>query len=256
MKELSMLRLETEIHGYSVHGTDGDLGTVSEFFFEDRSWVIRYLVVSIGAWLSRKKVLIHPEALHPPDWIKRIFPTDLSRDQIRHSPDIDTEMPVSRNQERNLLQYFGWPLYWGESYIGPGTNASLMSTMAAQEAQSQHETDQKECDTHLRSTREIKGYHIQTPQGTIGHVSDFLFEDSSWQIRYIVVNTKNILPGKKVLLSVEWIETIDWPGATLDVSISKEMIKQSPRFDPSQPVNQNYENDLFDYYGRPRKWLK
>ncbi len=251
-----MLRLETETHGYSVHGTDGDLGTVSEFLFEDRTWEVRYLVVSIGAWLNRKKVIIHPAALHPPDWIKRIFPTNLSRDQIRHSPDIDTEMPVSRDQERNLLQYFGWPLYWGESYIGPGTSASLMSTAAAEQARQQHQRTQEEQQSHLRSTHEVKGYHIQTPQGTIGHVSDFLFEDSDWRINYMVVNTKNILPGKKVLLSTEWIENIDWPAAVVEVDISKDMIKNSPTFDPSRPVNRNHENELFDYYGRPKGWLR
>ena len=61
-------------------------------------------------------------------------------------------------------------------------------------------------DPHLRSSRAVTGYHIQATDGDLGHVEDFIVDDHSWTIRYMVLDTTNWWPGKKVLVAPDWIE--------------------------------------------------
>jgi len=111
-------------------------------------------------------------------------------------------------------------------------------------------------DSELRSASEVKGYHIKAKDDEVGHVEDFIADvGESWRIRYLVVDTKDILPSKKVIISPDWIEDIDWGVREVKVDHTKEEIKKSPEYDPSVPVNRKYEKVLYDYYGRPKYWL-
>src|SRR5215469_625662 len=107
-----MLHSLSWITGASIHAADGGIGSVSDFYFEDSSWTIRYLVVYAGNWLSRRRVLLAVAGVDQIDWEKRDFRVRLTRDQVRHSPDVDTQKPVSRQQEIAMHRYFGWPTYW------------------------------------------------------------------------------------------------------------------------------------------------
>ena len=98
------------------------------------------------------------------------------------------------------------------------------------------------------------GYYIKTTDGEVGHVDDLIVDDETWGFRYMVVDTRNWLPGRKVLISVEWIESVSWLENEVQVDVASEAIKNSPEFDPSQPVNREYEMVLYDYYGRPKYW--
>jgi hypothetical protein len=116
-------------------------------------------------------------------------------------------------------------------------------------------SDEEKGVTHLRSTKEIIGYHVGAKDDEIGHVDDFIAEDEkSWNIRYIVLDTRNWLPGKKVLISPQWAKEISWTFKKIFVDLLKEIIKNSPEYDPSEPVNREYENILYDYYGKPKYW--
>ena len=84
----------------------------ARFFFDDKTWAIRYLVVDTGTWLPDRQVLISPIALGQPDWEGQFFPVKLTTEQVRNSPDIDTDKPVSRQQETRLHTYYDWPVYW------------------------------------------------------------------------------------------------------------------------------------------------
>ena len=117
------------------------------------------------------------------------------------------------------------------------------------------EDKQKDNDPHLRSIKEVTGYHIQAMDDDMGHVEDFIVNDKSWTIHYVVVDTRNWLPGgRKVLISPAWIESIDWPQSRMKVDLSTEQIKESPEYDPHAPVNKEYEARLYDFYGRPKYW--
>jgi hypothetical protein len=106
----------------------------------------------------------------------------------------------------------------------------------------------------LRSIQELQGYKISVLDGNIGHVEEFIADDSNWFIRYMVVDTKNWLPGRKVLIAPDWIEQVSWNDSKFYVDLPRELIKDSPEYDPAAPVNRQYEARLYDYYGRPKYW--
>ena len=96
------------LKGYAIAATDGPLGTVSDFLFDDAGWSIRWLVVDTGNWLSGRTVLLPPSVLGQPDAGQRTFSVALSMQQVKDSPDIDTQQPVSRQMEAGVYDYYGW----------------------------------------------------------------------------------------------------------------------------------------------------
>ena len=111
-----MLWDASAINGYAIEASDGRLGTVSDLLFEDVGWVIRWLVVDTGNWLPGRKVLLPLSALGHPDRALRHFPIKLTMQQVKDSPDVDTDLPVSRQIEAHVYDYFGWDPYWSGSF--------------------------------------------------------------------------------------------------------------------------------------------
>lgn len=238
-----MLRSLDTLLGYHVKATDGDIGRVWNFFFDDQSWVIRYLVVETGGWLSRTRVLIVPSALGQPEWEGRAFPVSLTQDQVRNSPGIDTDKPVSRQQEIQLHRHYAWPMYW-----------SMDGGVAVLPSRPELETEITEGDPHLRSFREVTGYHLAASAGQWGYIEDFLADDHTWRIHQLVVTSPE-WTGKRrrVLVPAEQITDVSWAHRFVRVRLSKEQIEQSPLYDPSAPVNVQEEVREYDYLGRPVK---
>jgi sporulation protein YlmC with PRC-barrel domain len=240
-----MLRSIDEQLGYNVIAADGEMGKVYDILFDDETWEIRYLVVEAGSWLSSRRVLIAPAALGQPDWGLREFPVALTMQQVEKSPDIDLDKPVSLQHQVKLHEYYSWPAYWMPE---PTPGPAAPPRVPVPEPQTQH------VDSHLRSCREVSGYHIQALDGEIGHVEDFILDDESWLIRYMIVDTRNWLPGKKVLISPSWIDNVSWSNRSVYVEPLREVIQTAPEYDPAAPVNREYEIQLYDYYGRPVYW--
>ena len=251
-----MKRSIKSLMGYSMKETDGDIGEVEEFYFDDKTWTIRYLIVKTGNWLSGRKVLISPDVLKKPNWEKEEFPVNLTKEQIENSPDIDTDKPVSRQQEEQLSSYYPWNTYWGNEPDEHG--AGIFGMMPSElyeseigEAETINYGLQPEGDRHLRSTEEVHGYTIHATDGEIGKVVDYIVDDTNWRIVFLVVETGGFLNSDKVLLSTNWITQVNWDNSIVVVNISTDEIRNSPEYDESQPVNVVYEQRLFDYYGRP-----
>lgn len=244
-----MLRSVNSLYGFTIGATDGEIGKVHSLLFDGRSWVIRYLVVDTGSWLPGRKVLIPATVLDPPDWRARVFPVELTREQVRHSPDIDTDKPVVRQREIELHRHYNWTPYWGVGH-GLGTGYTPVPSVQGDE----NPPDEARGDPNLRSTREVRGYRIHATDGLIGHVEDFIVSDADWIIRYLIVDTRNWLPGRSVLISPEWVRDIGWDEQQVWVDVHKETIRSSPPYDAAAPVNREYEVQLYDYYGRPRYW--
>ncbi len=244
-----------ELLGYQLSAQDGDIGKIHEFFFNDDFWAVVYLVVDIGGWFSGRKVLIAPQSVGQPEFINQKIPVLLTRGKIKNSPDVETDKPVSRQKEIELHDYFNWRYYWatltipGEPPLPPPIPGE--KTEAELEAKTRME---KDFDSHLRSSREVTGYHIAAADGDIGHLEDIIADDEVWDLRYIVVDTKNWLPGKKVLISPAWISKISWSKSKVYIDLTREQIQKSPEYDPTQPINRDYENVLCDFYGRPKYW--
>lgn len=228
--------------GLGLAATDGEIGKVTGFYFDDYAWTIRYLVVQTGRWLGRR-VLISPSVVGHPDAPHGVLPVQLSRDQVRESPDVDTDKPVSRQLEETIAGHYGWPVW----YVLPGAPVPMPPVSAPS-------ADPASYDPHLRSTGEVTGYHIRARDGEIGHVEDFVLDDGEWCIRYLVVDTKNWLPGRKVLVLPSLIQKIDWAASEVHLDLTRERIERSPEFHPAEPVNRAYEEQLVDYYGRPAYW--
>ncbi len=245
-----MLRTTNSLIGHSIHATDGDLGKVTEFFFDDVTWRIRYMVVETGGWLSGRKVLISPIAMKKPDWDSKILPVALTREQVRKSPDIDTKKTVSRQHELELAGHYNWPSFWGELYTGFPFIPAQEETPKAEEEKA---VQNKKGDPHLRSTRQVAGYRFHATDGQIGSVDNYIVDDEKWVIRYLVADISPWLPGRKILVSPNWIERVEWDTSEVFVNLTREAVRKSPEFNPLQPVSPDYERTLYNHYGRTRE---
>lgn len=252
-----MKRNINSLLGFAMAATDGEIGKVKDFYFDDKTWTIRYLIVETGSWLYGRKVLISPEALLATDWVAETFPVNLTKEQIRNSPDVDTEKPVSRQQEMKLYEHYPWTGYWSGSLWGGGMGTIGMVTprpVSAQQAA--YETDsnlggsRSSGDQHLRSTDKVKGYSIKAIDGEIGDVEDFIIDDRTWELDFLVVDTGNWFPGKKVLISPKWIKEVNWETSSVIVNVSTDAVKNSPEYDRNQYLSDEYSNNLHNYYGR------
>ncbi len=250
------MRSVNDIINYVLDAEDGEIGRCKDFLFDDRHFAVRYIVADTGKWLPGKKVLISPISVDEPDESERKLPVHLKKSRIKQAPPLEAHAPVSEKYERQFAEFYGYPFYWvGDGVWGPEYYArSLLGV-------SMHESGLKtqraaEAENHLRSVREIKGYDIEAVGGDIGHVEDFIVEGGSWVIRYVVVETRNLLPGgKKVLVSPKWAREIKWAGEKVVLDMTVEDILNSPPYDPDKTViDENYEAQLHDFYGRPHYW--
>jgi hypothetical protein len=252
-----MLTNATFFKNLAIHATDGELGTVDDFYFDDETWAIRYLTVETGGWLSGKEVLISPISIVGVDWQAKRLDVALTKKQVESSPDIDTHKPVSRQHEVAYADYFGYNYYWGgPSLWGPTSYPSNLAaptngSVAAMKKRMQREST----DSHLRSAESVTGYHVGATDGEIGHLNGFVIDDEMWAIRYIEVSTRNWLPGKKVLVAPAWIERVSWTDSKVDVGLSREAIENAPAYLLSKPITREDENRLYFHYGRPAYWV-
>jgi len=253
-----MLRNVTLLKGFTIRAMDGEIGSLDQFYFDDESWGIRYLVVNSGDWLGGRLVLVSPIALRQAEWESKRLDVALTKKQIENSPPIDTHKPVSRQHEALYLGYYGYPYYWGGPFMwGPASYPAGLTVdrVAVTEGEALRSRAGKESpDSHLRSTDEVAGYHIEATNGEIGHVKDFLVDDESWAIRYLEVDTRNWWPGKKVLLSPQWIDNVSWPDSKVYVNLTRETIQNGPEWDASTTITREYENRLYDYYDWSPYW--
>jgi PRC-barrel domain len=229
---------------------DGEIGTVEEFYFDDQYWTIRYLVADTGNWLTGRQVLISPYALVGVASEKQNITVNLTKKQIEDSPPLNNDKPVSRQFEEAYYGYYGWPIYWSGPLMGPDPYIAL-----DREKQRESTERAKAWDAHLRSTRDVSGHHIQATEGEIGHVEDFIIDDETWAIRYLVIDTRNWWPGKKVLVSPQWIERVSWSESKVFVNLSCEAIKQSPEYSEVSLLNREYEARLHRHYDRQGYWV-
>lgn len=243
-----MLRSLKNMLGYELQATDGEMGKVADFLFEDLGWFVRYLVVDTGSWLAERLVLLPPLVLGQADAEDETLRVSLTKGQVEASPPIERDMPVSRQMEAEIHRHYDWVPYWQAPFPFVGTTSAVSAHHRAEEEVA---TDG---DPHLHSVREVTGYHIYATDGDIGHVDDLIVEDESWVVRYIVVDTGNWLPGKRVLMVPSWVQQVDWLERMVSVDLKRESIRNSPEFDPGEPVNRDYEERLYDYYGRRKYW--
>lgn len=243
-----MYQVVSRMIGFKVKGTDGNLGTVKELYFDDVTWTIRYMAVETGKWLTERKTLVSIAALEKINWATRTFSVNLNREQVRNSPDTDIEKPISRKHELALHRYYAWNNYWGNGfYVLPGFENAMLANIDDGVADEECSSSILKLNPHLRSTRKVTGNRINATDGDIGQIEDFLVNEETWGIRYLIVDTRNWLPGRQVLVSPKWLTGISWKDDKLFADVPRDVIKKSPEFDPSKPFDFEYEEKLLKH---------
>jgi hypothetical protein len=244
-----MLRSAQALMSHSLQTLDGAIGSVREFYFDDCYWVARYLVVETGSWLTDRQVLISPYAVRSiTETPKPEISVALTRAQISDSPPIATDKPVSLQSESDYHSYYGWPLYWSGPYTW-GPSPFILRDLS-KDRPLDGTDGKRHWDSHLRSTAAIKGYHVAATDGVLGHVNDFIIDDETWSIRYLVIHTGSWWTGNKVLIAPQWIERVSWPQSSVSVALSRETIRHSPSFTEVSAITREFEQLLQAYYAK------
>ena len=228
-----------DIRGYGIHAVDGDIGALRDVLFEDAASAIRYLVVETGGWLLGREVLLAPAAVGAVEPARRVIATALTTRQVKDSPTLDDQQAFSREHEELLHRHYDWAPYWqGTTAAGlapqwgllglppaPAHDDPILDEIAAAELE--------RGDPTLRSAREVVGYYVAATDGDIGHVDDLLIEDASWTIARLVIDTRNWLPGRKVLIGPDRLRQVDWGERQILLDLPRREVEASPEYDPA-----------------------
>ncbi|MCW6512133.1 PRC-barrel domain-containing protein [Lichenifustis flavocetrariae] len=250
-----MLIAISVLKGYAVEASDaGRIGTIHDILFDDRTWKMRWLVVDVGSWLNDRKVLVHPSAIRAPDYVGEILSLALTKAQVEASPSSLLHEPVSARMETRLYDYYGSGPIWGSGYFGAGAFGSPLSAMiptggSMADSPIEDEPAGKSGDPNLRSFAEVIGYHMHATDGMIGHAANFLIDDGSWDVRYIIIDTKDWWPGARVLISPYAVQAVRWTEGEIRLDVDRETVKTSPPWDPIAMIDQVYEKKLHRHYG-------
>jgi uncharacterized protein YrrD len=242
-----------ELQGYTLQAKDGLVGKIEDFYFDDECWVLRYVVVAVGAWLlHRHSVLIVPAAFSSLDQQHKIIHLELTLDRIASSPAADTTKPISRQYEERLARHYQWSAYWaspfgevydqeGIAYPGqPGTGTKK----TAREEIKEHNPN----DTHIRSIKAVTKYKADAADGELGQVEDFIVDNTTWKICYLQIGTGAWWSNRHVLLSAQLITDISWDNKSVSFKLNRQTIQAAPVYDPAWPITDTYEQQLARYY--------
>ena len=246
-----MLYKAKKLNGYKLNATDGEIGKVKDFYFDDRYFTVRYLIADTGLWLGDRQVLISPYALSDINHELQHINVKLTKAQIKDSPSLDSDKPVSKQFEESYYDYYGWPYYWGGLNMWGGYPYMVLDSKDWNNNYHHGET----WDPHLRSTKAVSGRHVNAKDGDIGHVVDFIIDDENWAIRYLVVRTSNWWLGHQVLISPHWSDNKNWNDTQISIDLTMEQIKKSPPYVDISAIDKIYERNLHQHYNRMGYWV-
>jgi uncharacterized protein YrrD len=232
--------------GYNLKASNGEIGEVKEFYFDDETWKIRYMVVKTGGWLSDREVLIAPQAIENVNLLDRFFKVSLTKKQISDSPNIDTHKPVYRRQEIELYDHYAWEAYWLSGFYPGGylgVSVPFPSIEHKELIPPGYDKEVPKDDLHLRSTKKVTGYHVHAKDGDVGHIDDFVIDDQSWEVLYLVIDTHNWVGGKKVSVPMAHILNVDWDNSKIYLDITISAVQKSKLFEDAMfnPRNSDHE---------------
>jgi uncharacterized protein YrrD len=255
-----MLRSLEHLEGYKVNAIDGEIGCVVDFFLDDESWTVRYLVVETGGLFERRQVLVSPSSFRQVEWSIRIVHLDLTRAVVERSPSVETDKPVSRQYRWEYHRRYGAPNNGSQSALGgSGDYPNLLA--ASRWNNEAIDGLVKPSDVHLRSAREVRGYHVlgsdkpgSVKPGSVkevGSVGDFIVDDATWKIRYLVVDTGKWWFGRKVLVAPQWARRMSWVEGNIYLNLSRDTVRHGPEWKPNASIDRAFEIKLHHYFGSP-----
>jgi uncharacterized protein YrrD len=246
-----MLRSIQDLLACSVTCPDGDLGKIDQIYFDVHSRRVRYLVIDTSAWGYGQKIWVPPCCVHQIDFSSKVVRLNLVQQKMLASPAIDMQGPISRLQEGKLVNYYGCKPYWEEThaqcasrYPSGAINSTAGGEPEGHERMTLH-TNAVNSSVHLLSTRQASGYTIEAVDGPIGHIRDFVFEDETWMIRYLTIDTHEWWQSEtEVLLSTESIDSIESAGFTISTTLGRDAIQNSPVYLDYVPLRRMDETQL------------
>ena len=251
-----MLRSLREISGCVITAEDGEVGRCRDFLIDDRMWVVRYMVANTAKWLPGRKVLVAPDFLARPDWPAGRLPIRLTRDQVATCPELDERSPVPRLYEAWYREHHSMPYYWAANDMGGALSATWGTThpIPLPDRSVSPSPLPPENEIHLRSVHELAGFRVVARGGVAGRAADFLLDDETWALRYIVVEMRKLLLRREILVSPQWLDSVSYAPGEFQVGLTLEAIRGSRAYDASRPVDRAYEASLYDRYDRPYYW--
>ena len=207
-----MLRSFKALSGLAIRATDGRLGTVSDIYFDDRTWQVRYCVVDSGGWFADGRVLIKPRSLSIVDSRRNELWVRLARAEILRSRKADSDKPVSKQRA--------------------GLITSIRSFGRRMSRHGEHSITAQP-DRHLRSCRAVLGHRVHAVDGTIGRVDDLLIDGRGWTIPELVVDTGggNDAPARVVVAATQ-VREISWPDSTVSIALTRDALLGAPGYAP------------------------
>jgi len=245
-----LYRLERLI-GCPVVASDGEIGLINDVYFDDRRWTVRYLAIDPRDRVDGRRTLIPAVAVQGIDRERLVIHVRLDKQQVEASPPINTDKPVLRGHERELLNYYGYPYYWSGPLLWGAVayTADPLGLMPpVSDAPGKH--GEAHNDPRLRSSREVTGYHLQTTHDPMGHVEDFLLDTANWAIRYLVIDTRNWLPGRHIVIPPQWIKSVDWTERVVNVGVTRDIVEAAPEYHPDLDFSPAYATKLYRHYQR------
>jgi hypothetical protein len=244
-----MLRSLKEFEHCKVSAADGDIGSIQDFLLDDERWSVRYLMVETSGFLDRQQVLISPISFRQADWSGTQFHLALTKEEVRMSPSIDTNRPVSRQQEIDLSGYYGYPNYWNNSGLW-GMSDYPGSLAAERWRELSVQNAENLAGIHVRCASEIRGYQVQGSDAPIGDIENFIIDDQTWEVRFLVIDASSWWGGERVLVAPRWATRIGWDERQVYVDLPRQLVKNCPKWSSTLEINREYEVRLHDYYGR------
>lgn len=220
-----MNRSVKHLHTYTLVARDGELGSIREMYFDDKNWTIRYLISDLERFPEKDKAAISPVSVEDIDWKNGTIRVDLPKNVVADSPEVDVEKPFNRSKERQLNSYYHFPTYWsGIGLWGNHVYPGLLAEESPTEEEERSGGDQ-ENRVYVHRAKEACGYTIEATDGEIGHVEDLVIEEKTWEIQFLVIDTRNWLPGKKVIVDTHWLDEVNWQDGTVKVSLPRNAIR-------------------------------
>jgi uncharacterized protein YrrD len=230
-----------DLQGDRVVARDGAIGAVDDVYFDDERWIVRYLGVDTGPWLAGRKVLISPACVLPSHESKAELRIALTREQVERSPAVGRDAPISRSLEAAHARYFGYPYYWSGPYLW-GTAGMPVATEWSEpasvraarandpEAAQGAAAERRAAESHVRSVRDVVGYHLHATDGDLGRVEDFIVDDETWAIADLLVDPRGWLPGKKLLVAPGAVADVDWVSREVKIRLIRDELERTPAY--------------------------
>jgi hypothetical protein len=243
-----MLRQIRELGTYRLHATDGDIGHLEQFYFDDRDWKITYFVVDIGTWLHGKKVLMRPSAIIGVDARTKTINAAFTKQEVKDSEDVGMHKPEGLEQPHDYSLYLGWAYYLGLNAFNDSDRELVGRAHDLEKNKTSEHSFRQAYDEHLRSSKLVSRYHVMAVDGEIGQIEDGIVDDHTWTIQYVVSTARNWWSSKKVLLPTEWILWVSAAESNVYVSLTRNNIATAPAVDPEKPLTRDLEIALNNHY--------